>query len=278
MDTTKFDTQSELEYKRQARSNWTDSPCGANYSNAEVYTEAFFRETADFRYRSHPWILEDIRCIDLEDKRVLEIGFGTGADHLALSEAGADTFGIDLSATHAEMTRARFDTNGRTSCLALADGEKLPFADRSFDFVYSFGAVHHSPDTAAIVDEIHRVLKPGGACHLTVYNKRSVFFWWSILLVNFVWRRGYRKRSLQQQLSLIEYPNKNPDIVVRLYTRKQVGHLFAAFSKNKVKVRHLLPSDIEYFSRFFSDPYRPRRSLDAVGRALGWYLVIDATK
>jgi ubiquinone/menaquinone biosynthesis C-methylase UbiE len=44
----------------------------------------------------------------------------------------------------------------------ISDGERLPFRDESFDVVYSNGVLHHTPDTAGAIREVHRVLRPGG--------------------------------------------------------------------------------------------------------------------
>lgn len=278
VNTTEFKDKSDEEYKTQIQTNWSKAPCGANYSSGDALTPEFFRETAEFRYRSHPWILEEICALSLQGKRMLEIGYGIGIDHLSLADAGAELVGVDLTARHTEITRARFDHREHVSRLTIGDGENLPFANDDFDAVYSFGAIHHSPNTDKIVAEIHRILKPGGRCHITVYHKYSVFFGWSVYLVNYLLRGGYRRRSLQQQLSLIEYPNDNPDIVVRLYSRKQIQRVFSAFADTRVHARHLLPVDIEYLASFYRDPFRPRRWMDWIGRWFGWYLIVDATK
>lgn len=55
----------------------------------------------------------------------------------------------------------------------VADAEHLPFPDATFDIVYSYGVLHHSPDTRAAVKEVHRVLKPGGTAIVMVYHHPS---------------------------------------------------------------------------------------------------------
>src|SRR6266481_7746186 len=52
--------------------------------------------------------------------------------------------------------------------------EKLPFADNTFDHVYSFGVIHHSPAPERIASEIHRVLKKGGTFTVMLYNRSSI--------------------------------------------------------------------------------------------------------
>ena len=63
---------------------------------------------------------------------------------------------------------------GLNSELHIADAENLPFEDNSFNAVYSWGVLHHSPDTQKVVNEVYRVLKPGGMAKIMVYNKYSL--------------------------------------------------------------------------------------------------------
>jgi ubiquinone/menaquinone biosynthesis C-methylase UbiE len=107
-------------------------------------------------------------------KRVLEIGVGLGADHQLLAEAGAVLDGIDLTQRAVDHTGERFRQLGLTSNLQRADAENLPFADRSFDMVCSWGVIHHTPDTKRAAREIIRVLKPGGTFKVMIYNKHSI--------------------------------------------------------------------------------------------------------
>lgn len=93
---------------------------------------------------------------------MLEIGVGLGADHQRFAEAGADLYGIDLTERAVEHTRRRLALFELESRLAIGDAEDLAFPDEAFDQVYSWGVLHHSPDTPKAIDEVWRVLKPGG--------------------------------------------------------------------------------------------------------------------
>ena len=266
------------EYKRQTQMHWGTSPCGSNYSDKMFLTKDFFEEIENHRYRSHPWILEAIKRFNINGKKVLEIGYGMGTDHLQMAKRGGLMYGLDLTPESYEVTKKRIEIYNFHSELTIGDGEYLPYPDNHFDFFYSFGVIHHTPDTEKIVSEIHRVLKPGAGCYITVYNKNSVFFWWNIYIINYLVKGGRKKRTLEKQLSLAEYPNTNENMVVKLYTSKEIGSLFGLFRQVNHYVRHLLPVDIAIFSRFFRDPYKPVSFLDGIGTQLGWYIVIEATK
>jgi len=92
----------------------------------------------------------------------------------AASKAGAGAVGIDLSFHSIELARQNAEINQVNPLLLNADVESLPFADCSFDLVYSWGVLHHTPDTERALHEVHRVLKPGGECQAMFYHRRSL--------------------------------------------------------------------------------------------------------
>ncbi len=277
-DTTHFADLSSNEYKSQTVNHWSKNPCGSNYGDAEFGSREYFAEVEAHRYFSHPWIKEAINRFEINNKNVLEIGFGMGTDYINLARRGAIIHGTDLTPGNIKIVTSRLEQEDLVGELLNADAENLPYADNSMDFVYSFGVIHHSPDTEQIISEIHRVLKPNGRCLVSVYHKNSIFFWWTTCLVNYVLKRGWRKRTLQQQLSLIEYPGTNENMVIRLYKRKEFEALFSDFSKNNCYVRHLLPCDVAFLSHFFKNRDRPIRFLNMLGSKVGWYVVMEAVK
>src|SRR5436190_21829704 len=114
---------------------------------------------------------------ELQGKDVLEIGCGTGVHARLLAEAGARLSAVDLTPTAVELTRRRLELHGLEADVREADAESLPFPDESFDFVWSLGVIHHSQDTRRVVEELARVLRPGGRLGLMVYNRSSITYW-----------------------------------------------------------------------------------------------------
>lgn len=109
----------------------------------------------------------------LHGKRVLEIGCGSGAHARLLAESGCDLTCVDITRTGVEMTRRRLALHGLSADVRRMDAERLEFPDAAFDFVWSWGVIHHSADTARVVAEIARVLRPGGEVRLMVYHRPS---------------------------------------------------------------------------------------------------------
>lgn len=270
--------QAPGEHKASMQAHWGASPCGSNTADERLRGREYFDEIERHRYRTHPWLLEAIQGFNIAGKDVLEIGFGMGTDHLAMARRGGNMHGIDFTPRNLEVTRERFALYGQSSELRTGDAENLPYPDGSFDFVYSFGVIHHSPDTTRIVSEIRRVLRPGGRCFVAVYHRNSVFFFWAVFGVQYLLHGGWLRRTLEQQISLIEYPNTSEDLVVRLFRRDEFAAIFRDFRDVLCNVAHLIPMDIPYLSAFFKDPYRPVPFLDRVGRRFGWYIVAEATK
>jgi exosortase/archaeosortase family protein len=86
---------------------------------------------------------------------------------------GACAFGVDISPPIVEQARRAFV--GEPLCAAVADVRALPFADASFDAVYSMGTVEHFRDSARAIDEMVRVLRPGGTAIIGVPNRHDPF-------------------------------------------------------------------------------------------------------
>jgi ubiquinone/menaquinone biosynthesis C-methylase UbiE len=158
--------------KSAVRDFWNEASCGE-----ELYLDSFTKDSyerqAKIRYELEPQISFG-EFEKFAGKRTLEVGVGLGADHQKLAEAGASLFGVDLTARAIGHTKRRFELFGLKSALQMADAENLPFADSTFDAVYSWGVIHHSPNTQKAVDEIFRVLKPGGFVKVMIYHKYSM--------------------------------------------------------------------------------------------------------
>ena len=119
-------------------------------------------------------------------KSVLEVGCGSGFAAQLFAEAGADVTAVDLTPWAIDTTRQRFAAFGLEGRIEEADAESLPFADASFDVVFSWGVIHHTSDMAAALRELVRVCRPDGKFVLMVYNRDSIFFVFYRLLARFL--------------------------------------------------------------------------------------------
>ena len=159
--------------KEDVRDFWDEAACGERLYLEGLDLEGF-RKQAEVRYELEPFIIPFADFEAAKGKRILEIGVGLGADHQRFAEAGAVLTGVDLTPHAVEMTSRRFEKLGLRSELKVGDAENLDFRDNSFDVVYSWGVIHHSPDTQKATHEIFRVLKPGGVAKVMIYHKYSL--------------------------------------------------------------------------------------------------------
>jgi SAM-dependent methyltransferase len=160
--------------KDAVRAFWDEASCGEVYAIGPSERERLDRQEAA-RYELEPYIFDFARFADGAGRDVLEIGVGMGADHLQWARATPRTLtGVDLTPRAISHCRARLAIYGLESELRVADAEALPFPDASFDIVYSWGVLHHSPDTARAIREVHRVLRPGGQARIMVYHSQSI--------------------------------------------------------------------------------------------------------
>lgn len=208
--------------KNRVREFWNAASCG----------EKLFLKGDDKAAFEHQWwaryqlegIPEFADFPKFRGKDTLEIGVGLGADHQSLAEAGAVLTGIDLTERAIEFTRARFELFGLGSVLKVGDAEKLPFPDASFDAVYSWGVIHHSPDTAQAAREIWRVLKPGGFAKVMIYHKYSMVGYMLWLRYGLGSARPWRRLAFIYS-HYLESPG------TKAYSYKEARELFRDFSE-----------------------------------------------
>ena len=191
---------------------------------------------------------------------MLEVGVGLGPDFVRFARAGADATGFDLTEAAVGAVRDRLALEGLEADLRVADAEELPFPDGSFDLVYSWGVLHHTPNTERALAEVRRVLRPGGEARIMLYSRRS----WVALGV---WLRYglARGRPFRSMASLIADHMESPG--TKAYTRAELEQLFNDFGN--VRFNH------------FTTPYDRRVGgplVKILPGWLGWFVGVVATR
>jgi ubiquinone/menaquinone biosynthesis C-methylase UbiE len=214
--------------KEAVRDFWNEGSCGeALYLKGDDEREAYTNQ-AEVRYSLEPYILPLADFPSAKGKKVLEIGVGLGADHQQFAQAGAILTGIDLTERAIKNTQRRFSLMGLKSDLFVSDAENLPFDNETFDIVYSWGVIHHSPDTPKAIKEIYRILKPGGETRVMIYHKKSIVGY--MLWIRYALLRLRPFTSLNEIYSkYLESPG------TKAYTVKEASQLFNMFASTQIE-------------------------------------------
>jgi SAM-dependent methyltransferase len=246
--------------KTSVREYWEADPCGAHHASAEPGSERFFAQVEKARYEREPFIPVFADFERWRNRDVLEIGFGLGTDFVRFARAGARLQGVDLTQTAADAVRQRLALEGLDADVRTADAEALPFPDETFDLVYSWGVLHHTPNTEQAVSEARRVLRAGGEARIMLYSRRS----W-VALGNWL-HHGLAAGRPWRSLSAVLAENmESPG--TKAYTADELSGMFAQFD------------DIEF--RRYVTPYDRRVGgplASLTGARFGWFVGVIARR
>ena len=266
---------------------WTDNPMTYDWRGEIPFEPGSPEHLAEIEHRflSEAWFAQPegaqpfsalIPYDELAGKDVLEIGCGTGVHTRLLAAAGANVSAVDLTPTAIELTTRRLQLAGLVADVREADAESLPYPDGSFDFVWSWGVIHHSADTQRVIAEIARVLRPSGRLSLMVYHRSSLTYW-----LNYVLYRGVVRGGLLHERP-DELANRWSDgVIARHYTRRGFAEALGPWFEN-IDTRVMgqmgeaipLPSKVRQHVAHLV-PIAPQRELL---RHLGWFLFASAQR
>ena len=263
--------------KQRAREQWSQDPAGAVYGREHEFgTREFFDEVERHRYQEYaPWMPELMGFDKFAGQRLLEVGCGMGTDLLQFARGGAQVTGVDLTPRSIETSRQHLSLYGQRGDFAVADCERLPFDEASFDVVFSNGVLHHTPDTEGAVREIHRMLRPGGQARVMLYHRRSFGFLTQVILLHGIFRgeflRGNSTADIMSKHVEVNEGGGRP--LVKVYSRREARQLFSMFREVRIDVEQLTRPEFYLFGRLL-----PEAVLRRLRKAVGWNVIISARK
>jgi SAM-dependent methyltransferase len=162
----------------------------------------------------------------------LEVGFGAGTDFIQWLRVGAQVSGIDLTpeALQNVTNRVKVYELPPPESIQVADAENLPFPSGTFDLGYSFGVLHHTPDTMRAIGELTRVVKPGGDIKIMLYNRHSI--WCLNLWIRYALLRGRPWKPFAWTLW-----NFNESVGTKAFTRRELREMLSQVGWEDVHVR-----------------------------------------
>jgi SAM-dependent methyltransferase len=268
--------------KEASKKLWGTNPAGATYGETfQKGSKEFFEAILAKRFMHEcDWLDEIVKFERFNNKEVLEIGCGAGYDAYQFCKNGALYTGIDITPENIVLSKKHLSYFGYTPHILEMDAELMSFSD-SFDYIYSFGVLHHIPDIKKVVYNMHTALKKGGEAQIIVYHKHSIFYLIWIVLFDWILNLKFLKMTLKQRLSQIEFTTEDVVPLVNVYGKKELVKLIesAGFFVIKVDVRKLTIEDLPYIplvSKLYK--YIPKTWLDTTAKQFGWYISVRASK
>lgn len=155
------------------RDYWNNHIHDWKVARSEPGSKSFFEEIEAYRFEKLHYLPRLINFSGYAGKDVLDVGCGVGNDLSRFARGGARVTGIDLAEHSIELAEKNFAQRGLEGRFLAMDGERMTLPDASFDLVYCHTVLHFAPHPRRMVEEIHRVLRPGGQGIIMTVNRRS---------------------------------------------------------------------------------------------------------
>ena len=245
------------------RTYWDDRPCNVRHSEKEVGTQEYFDEVERKRYTAEPHIPSFAGFSDTNGKKVLEVGCGMATEGINFARAGSTYTGTDLSIESLDLAKKRFKVYNKKGNFYLGNSEELSsfVPVETYDLIYSFGVIHHSPHPEKIISEIKKYMNKDSTLKIMLYATDS----WK----NYMIEAGHDQPEAQYGCP-----------IANTYTNDEVRELLDGFDVT-IEQYHIFPYQIEPYKRgeFVKQPWfqaMPDEIFEVLKKNLGWHLLITA--
>lgn len=245
---------------------WDARPCNIRHSMEAIGTKRYFDEVEKRKYLVEPHIKEFADFPRWKGKKVLEIGCGIGTDTINFARAGAQITAIDLSSESLILAKKRAEIYSLQDKIQFYQGnaEKLDsiIPIDTFDLVYSFGVIHHTPYPQKIIQKIQKYMHSSSELRLMVYAKKS----WKNIMIN----AGFDQHEAQKGCP-----------VAYTYTDEEIRRMLKCFDILSITQDHIFPFDVEEYQchKYVLQPWfsaMPQEMFRVLEQALGWHMLIIA--
>jgi SAM-dependent methyltransferase len=243
---------------------WNDRPCNVRHSNKEIGTKEYFDEVERKKFKAEPHILNFTNFSKWQGKKVLEIGCGLATVGINFAAVGADYTGVELSESSLEIAQRRFDLYDQPGRFYSGNAEQLSsfVPVKTYDLIYSFGVIHHSPHPEKIISEIKKYMNENSVLKIMLYAKDS-------------WKNYMIESGLDQPEAQYGCP------IAKTYTKQDVVELLEGYEVLSIEQDHIFPYQIEPYKKgeYIKQPWfesMPDKVFRILEKNLGWHLLITA--
>ena len=224
---------------------------------SEPYSLQWFLDIENQRHSRHArWIPKLLEFAKHSGETLIGLGHGLGTDWAQYARCGAKVIVCTASTSQLELVRRNFDLRGLEGRFVSAQPTRLPLDACSVD-VACISSLHHGIDNPeAVVEEVYRVLKPGGKVLAVTPARYDVDFW---VRTCFFWSRWMRPKKRR--------PKINP---AHRFSGRALCRLFGRFTEHRVRKRQLRRSEMPHVWRWVP--------LAVMAQAMGRVLVLKAFK
>ena len=243
---------------------WDDRPCNIRHSSKELGTIEYFDEVSKKKFHVEPHILDFTTFPEWKGKKVLEIGCGLATVGINFALNGASYTGVELSDESLKIARQRFDVYGTDGRFFSGNAEHLStyVPVETYDLIYSFGVIHHSPHPEKIISEIKKYMNKDSTLKIMLYAKDS-------------WKNYMIDAGLDQPEAQYGCP------IANTYTKDEVVELLDGYDIISIEQDHIFPYQIEPYKKgeYIKQPWfesMPDEMFRSLEKNLGWHLLITA--
>ena len=243
---------------------WNDRPCNVKHSKKEIGTKEYFNEVEAKKFFVEPHILGFTNFEQWSGKKVLEIGCGLATAGINFASSGADYTGVELSESSLELAKKRFEVYEQTAKFYSGNAEELSsfVPVETYDLIYSFGVIHHSPYPEKIIAEIKKYMNENSVLKIMLYAKDS----WK----NYMIESGFDQPEAQYGCP-----------IAQTYSKQDVVELLEGYEVLSIEQDHIFPYQVEPYKKgeYLKQPWfesMPDEMFRTLEKNLGWHLLITA--
>lgn len=265
----------------EVREYWDGRPCnsGWKFDGIEYGSKAHWEEVTRRKYKVEYHIPVWAEFSKWKGKKVLEVGGGICTTATSFAKAGAYITVADLSPKSMELCKQRFKTMGleHMATFHVVNAEKLSevVPVESYDLIWSFGVIHHSPQPRAIIDQMKKYMGPHTVLKLMVYSKISMKLFW---VMNYT--RSWDFAHMDELVAHYSEAREGSPVTYT-YSNHKARSLLHDFELTYLGKTHIFPYDISHYRRnqyvvesFFSGLSSSRWA--ELEDELGWHLLAEA--
>ncbi len=243
---------------------WNRRPCNIRHSTLDVGTKEYFDEVEKRKYFVESHIPNFANFSAWNGKKILEIGCGIGTDTINFARAGANVTAVELSEESLQIAKQRAKVFGLENKVIFyfANAEELSrtVPIETYDLVYSFGVIHHTPNPRNAIEEMMKYMGLYSEMRIMVYAKYS----WK----NFLIQMGIAQPEAQTGCP-----------IAFTYSTNDVRTLMHGMEICSIKKDHIFPYAIEPYKNYqyvrtFPWAFFPRFVFRWCEQMMGWHLLI----